>query len=538
VNVIVRAVAQVALGGTGWSGPGKAGCRLPPWRNSRRATQYRHGVRSHRYRPGWRSRLLAAAIIGAVAAGTIVAVNLTGAGPAGAVATEAYPLPANGAWTITGRGFGHGRGMSQWGSQGAAKQGLSGSQILAFYYPGTTTTTIPAADIRVLISGDEGTDTVVGAQPGLAVRDAASNALYTLPAGPTRWRAVSDAAGLHIELRSGTSWLRWTAPDANDTWAGPLRFGIGATTVLTLYIGNTAVQYRGKMVAVKTGPTALETVNTLPLDAYLYSVVPAESPASWLPAALRSQAVAARTYAAFKRARHTADPWDICDTTACQVYKGVVSEAASTTAAVQATANQIRALGGQPIVAEFSASNGGYTVASSLPYQVAKVDPYDAAGGANPNTLWTVSLTTAEVRSRYPQIGQPQALRVITRDGHGAWGGRITDMFIDGSSGSVELTGDGARIILKSTWWLPKPTVTGPAVVARGSTVQLRGTARAGDAVEVWFHRQNVPGYTLRRRLTADSAGRWSTSYLADVDHRYYAVSYGQRSNIGLTQVR
>ena len=79
---------------------------------------------------------------------------------------EVYPVPAGGQWAATGKGFGHGLGMSQWGSQGAARLGRTGLQILAFYYPGTAHATIAAAPIRVLISADRGADTVVDPAPG------------------------------------------------------------------------------------------------------------------------------------------------------------------------------------------------------------------------------------------------------------------------------------------------------------------------------------------------------------------------------------
>ena len=479
-------------------------------------------------------RLTVAAVLGL---GLATAVSLTTPQPAAAAESETYPLPAAGAWTVVGKGYGHGRGMSQWGSQGAALQGRSGSAILDFYYPSTVTSTIPSAPIRVRIS-DDGTDTAVRAQAGLAVRDVAGGALYALPAGPARWRAVRDAAGTHLEHGSGTSWARWTAPDGRSSWTGALRFGAGSTAVLTLYIGQAPAAYRGTLTAVPTGASSVATVNTVALDLYLRSVVPAESPAYWLAAALRAQAVAARTYAAYGRARSGGADWDTCDTTACQVYKGTVSEAAATTKAVQDTANQIRSLSGQPILAEFSASNGGWTVAAVAPYQVAKPDPYDAAGGTNPVANWTTALTAATVRARYPQVGTPTALRVVTRTGDGAWGGRITDLWVDGSAGTVRVPGEAPRLGLRSAWYVPAPTTTGPAVVPAGSTVTIRGTARAGATVEVWFHRRDVPGYSKRRTLTADAAGRWTTTYAAVDDHRYYAVAYGLQSNNVLTQIR
>ena len=39
---------------------------------------------------------------------------------------------------FAGAGWGHGWGMSQYGAYGAAQQGLTWKQILAFYYPGTS----------------------------------------------------------------------------------------------------------------------------------------------------------------------------------------------------------------------------------------------------------------------------------------------------------------------------------------------------------------------------------------------------------------
>src|SRR4051812_48440 len=45
--------------------------------------------------------------------------------------------PHGGVYTVDGRGHGHGRGMSQWGAQGAATKGVGYRQILSTYYPGT-----------------------------------------------------------------------------------------------------------------------------------------------------------------------------------------------------------------------------------------------------------------------------------------------------------------------------------------------------------------------------------------------------------------
>src|SRR4051812_41016875 len=79
----------------------------------------------------WGRRMLAAAAVSAVGVGALVPV----AGPAAAV--ELVPRPSNGVLSVSGHGFGHGRGLSQHGAYGAATQGKKYADILAFYYPGT-----------------------------------------------------------------------------------------------------------------------------------------------------------------------------------------------------------------------------------------------------------------------------------------------------------------------------------------------------------------------------------------------------------------
>ncbi|HZW36564.1 MAG: SpoIID/LytB domain-containing protein [Deltaproteobacteria bacterium] len=46
-------------------------------------------------------------------------------------------VPVGNGWVLTGRGYGHGVGMCQWGADGMAKRGKAFREILARYYPGT-----------------------------------------------------------------------------------------------------------------------------------------------------------------------------------------------------------------------------------------------------------------------------------------------------------------------------------------------------------------------------------------------------------------
>ena len=365
-------------------------------------------------------------------------------------------------WTITptstiavdGHGYGHGRGMSQYGSEGAARAGLTSAQIMDFYYPGTTAGRL-GGQVKVWIGADRDNVLTVVDRPGLAVRDLVTRQKTALPETgaakkATKWRLASGPGAKTVVSYFTNGWKKWRAlkGDAELSAAGQ---------PITLILPSGKVAYRGALAsrAPKPGKPKRVTVNRLPLDSYLKGVVPRETFPSWSPAALESQAIAARTYAAFERAEPLSTVYQICDTTSCQVYGGFSSEYASTNDAIAATAGQVRLdAAGQPAFTQFSSSNGGFTVAGSQPYLVAQPDPYDGWSG-NTNTNWTLPLTAGNVEKNYPTIGTLTSIAVDTRDGNGDWGGRALAMTLTGTAGSVTTTGEDFRIRvgLKSSWF-------------------------------------------------------------------------------------
>jgi len=370
-------------------------------------------------------------------------------------------------WTITptstiavdGHGYGHGKGMSQYGSEGAARQGLTAAQIMDFYYPGTTTGE-KAGQVRVWISADRDNNTVVLARPGLKVRDLATKKTALPDNGARKWRLAAGAGTKTVVSYYKNRWVKWR------TLKGDGELAAGGQPV-TLVLPTGKVAYRGALAsryfgggAPKPGRPKRRTVNRLPLDSYLKGVVPRETFTSWHPAALESQAIAARTYAAFEMADPLSTIYQICDTTSCQVYGGFSAEYASTNAAVEATAGQVRLdAEGKAAFTQFSSSNGGWTVAGSEPYLVAEQDPYDGWSG-NTNTNWTLPLTAGNVEKNYPTIGTLTSIAVDTRDGNGEWGGRALEMTLTGTNGSVETTGEEfrLRVGLKSSWFTMRVT--------------------------------------------------------------------------------
>ncbi len=381
-------------------------------------------------------------------------------------------LPADGAapsarqkevWTITptstiavdGHGYGHGRGMSQYGSEGAARQGLTSAQIMDFYYPGTTAGS-KTGQVRVRISADNDNNTIVVSRPGLKVRDLATKKKTLLPdKGAAKWRLSAGAGTKSVVSFFKGRWVRWR------TLKGDAELSAGGQPI-TLVTPHGKVAYRGALAsrAPKPGKPKRRTVNRLPLDSYLKGVVPKETFTSWHPAALESQAIAARTYAAYEMTEPLSSIYQICDTTACQVYGGFSAEYSTTNAAVDATTGQVRLdADGRPAFTQFSSSNGGWSAAGSQPYLVAQQDPYDGWSG-NTNSTWTLPLTAGNVEKNYPAIGTLTSIAIDSRDGNGEWGGRAAAMTLTGTAGSVQTTGEEFRTLvgLKSSWFVLRVT--------------------------------------------------------------------------------
>ena len=393
-------------------------------------------------------RALTSALTSALPALVALASVLVALPAQAAGGSDRWSVPTAATVTITGHGFGHGHGLSQYGAQGAARQGLTYRQIADFYYPGTEWGTARGA-ISVQITADSTpADLVVLARRGLTLRDSAAPGRTLLPDnGATRWRVVRDGQG-----RSTVSYLvgrRWTTY-AVLGGTGELSAG-GAPVTLVTPSGNRA--YRGRLRTAVTSAGTLATVNVLSLESYLRGVVPLEMPALWQPEAVRAQAVAARTYAAYGQAHPRSSAYQICDTTSCQVYGGVAAEHPATDAAVRATRGQVLTDGGAPAFAQFSASSGGWTSAGSATYLTAREDPYDDWAG-NPVHTWTTTVSDTVLESAWPRIGDLTGIQVDRRDGNGDWGGRVARATLVGTAGRVSVTGDDlrSRLGLRSTW--------------------------------------------------------------------------------------
>ena len=110
----------------------------------------------------------------------------------------------------------------------------------------------------------------------------------------------------------------------------------------------------------KTKPDKFAVVNVLPLQTYLKGVVPNEMPTSFGLEALKAQSILARNYVLKPRENYYKE-FDICDSTACQVYFGANTHEPLSDKAVDETENIVVMYDNDLILAVYSSTAGGYT---------------------------------------------------------------------------------------------------------------------------------------------------------------------------------
>lgn len=223
--------------------------------------------------------------------------------------------------------------------------------------------------------------------------------------------------------------------------------------------------YRGSIFFIATGPNSMTMINHVPLEEYLYGVVPQEAIPSWPMSALEAQAVAARTYAIYTMNNNKNKLYDIRPTTKNQVYGGKSGEYTNTTRAVDATRGVIIRYNGRPINALFHSDSGGYTENSenvwgtNLPYLQGVKDENQSA----PTATWLVSISKKQLEEKLYHAGKsvgtlhsiqlsPLVAPPIYTIDRGV-SGRIKSAVFIGSKGHITISGDTLMAILglKST---------------------------------------------------------------------------------------
>jgi stage II sporulation protein D len=205
---------------------------------------------------GTRTILLAALLL-ALALPAIASATVSGAGAPSAIASGAGAQKAAKAkkWVVTGAGYGHGVGMSQYGAYGFAKRGFGHGDILGHYYTGTTLGTTADRSVRVLL------------------RDGARSVLFR-GAGSACGAGLKPGKG-YVAKRKGSGVVVRTKKGRLIARCGAAMTASAAPTVMVSGKGT----YRGSL-EVRASGSALQAINVVGIEEYVKGVISKESPAS------------------------------------------------------------------------------------------------------------------------------------------------------------------------------------------------------------------------------------------------------------------
>jgi stage II sporulation protein D len=384
---------------------------------------------------------------------------------------------------VTGHGWGHGVGMSQWGAYGYALHGWKYGRILAHYYPGTRLTREGDPQVRVLL-----------AQRASAVTVGCATAMV-----------VTDGRRLTRTLRAGTYGVgpRLVFPVRRN--GGGFSFGnVAVLNCPRAPLTFDGREYHGTLVLRSQGG-GVSVVNDVSLDTYLRGVVPSESPSHWPLAALEAQAVAARSYA-MAELRPTS--WyDLVPTTADQVYGGVRAERPRTDRAVYATLGQVLTYGGRIARTYYSSSSGGRTEAvqdawpgaAPIPYLRSVPDPYDTY---SPHHDWgPYNFSGPRLSARLGLGSAVESVHVVRDSSQRAES--VVFRLASGATATRSANQVTRSLGLLSTWFSigQLQLSTSSTRVLYGSKVTVR--ARAADVPGAELEQRSPTGaWTAVRRLT------------------------------------
>ena len=381
----------------------------------------------------------------------VVLSGVLGLDPAGWSAGSAAAQSAPATIVISGGGYGHGVGMSQYSARGRADAGQTAAEILAASYPGAPLASIAQGAVRVKL-GDAATLSIIGAglwaaadgDPGVAVAGPTDTLTLSVDGVGNVWRSVNGSAAVLLAPAGGAATVDWLDGDV-------------------ISVATFGRRYRhGRLIVRPSGPATLEVVLVdLPMQRYLDGL--GEMPSSWPMEALRAQAIAGRTFAAYRLANPRTSRYDLLASTFDQAYVGDDKPAGPQgtrwVEAVNSTADQVVTSGGVPIQAFYSSSNGGHSEASDVvfvtpkPYLVAAPDPFDAATG-NTNFRWTRTYSGDELAAWLREAGRGDVGSVVGVEvgpGSGV-SGRIdrSTLTVSGTTGTISIPGRGFRSVINA----------------------------------------------------------------------------------------
>ncbi|MHB8062070.1 MAG: SpoIID/LytB domain-containing protein [Ruminiclostridium sp.] len=176
--------------------------------------------------------------------------------------------------------------------------------------------------------------------------------------------------------------------------------------------------FRGQVEFFRKNDSDMTIINVLPLEEYLYGVVPKEIGALAPVEALKAQSIAARSFLYRSINKHAAYGFNLCATEDCQVYKGYDSESAIVNKAIDDTKDMVVTYNGEIAETLYSASSGGKTEdavnvwGNSVPYLKSVEDKYESGISNNYNWVETFNIDEISQKLKSMNIGTVTGIEI------------------------------------------------------------------------------------------------------------------------------
>lgn len=228
----------------------------------------------------------------------------------------------------------------------------------------------------------------------------AAGAVCALPASGSIYRFSASGATVTVSLNGAiiASGSRFTLQEHTPV------SGMGSNSLSLYNSAYGARSYTGDLI-VYAQSGALRFVNRVYIEDYLCGVVGGEIGDSSPMESLKAQAVAARSYAVKSLSPSAA--YDMLDTSASQVYKGICSSEYNVAAAVAATARQVLIKNGSVITGLYSSSNGGEKDTSRNRWSGDPAWGGEAVAADTPDLIYSINYATQKNNSYYEQAVFP-----------------------------------------------------------------------------------------------------------------------------------
>lgn len=207
--------------------------------------------------------------------------------------------------------------------------------------------------------------------------------------------------------------------------------------------------FRGTVDIIRKDNMKLMAINRVTLEDYLCGVLYNEISHRWPIEAIKSQAIAARTFALYQTRQNKLQDYDLTNDIYSQVYSGATSERWSTTRAVKLTMGKVLTYKGDIFPTYYHATCGGKTEDAANLWNM-DIEPLKGSVCGfckeSPHYKWTKNIPLSEIGKKLSENGYKiekiRAVEVLSRNNSG----RIDKLEIKDDSGvSCILTGKDFR---------------------------------------------------------------------------------------------